>query len=88
MSLSFFIENLKCGGCEAFIERKLMAFPAIRSVEIDAEAGEVKIDTSMPGERQIYINELARLGYPEVGDNSFLRQARSYVSCAIGKATS
>lgn len=88
MNISIFIENMKCGGCEAFIERKLRAFPAIHSVEIDALAGEIKIETSMPGERQVYVNELSRLGYPEVGDNTFLRQARSYVSCAIGKATS
>ncbi len=85
MTLSIFISNLKCGGCEAYIDRKLRAFSTVRAVEINGETGEVKIETDQPDDRPKFAAELARIGYPEVGENNFFHQARSFASCAMGR---
>jgi hypothetical protein len=37
--------------------------------------------------REIYIKKLDSMGYPEKGNNTFVKEAKSYVSCAIGKVT-
>lgn len=31
------------------------------------------------------VEKLASLGYPELGNNNLLHQAKSFVSCAIGR---
>ena len=36
-------------------------------------------------ERETIVAKLNELGYPEKGDNTLLRQAKSYVNCAIGR---
>jgi hypothetical protein len=38
--------------------------------------------------REEVIDKLNFLGYPEKGNNSLLSQAKSYVSCAVGKMSS
>lgn len=85
MSILLFIENVKCGGCAASIQRSLKADPAVSEVAVDVATGEVKIETSTPENAPIYAEKLAQLGYPQSGHNSAMLRARSYVSCAIGK---
>jgi copper chaperone len=84
--MEFFVENIKCGGCINGIKNALLAFPGVKSVEIILD--EEKI--IMQGEnlvREIYIKKLDSMGYPEKGNNTFVKEAKSYVSCAIGKVT-
>jgi hypothetical protein len=42
------------------------------------------IKSSSPIERQEIVNQLAKMGYPEVGNNNLIHKAKSYFSCAIG----
>jgi hypothetical protein len=40
--------------------------------------------STSPIERQEIVNQLAKMGYPEVGNNNLMHKAKSYISCAIG----
>ncbi len=79
-----FVENIKCGGCMTSIKQALEKIKGITKVEIDKE--EEKI--SLPGDHyklSEVIDSLNSMGYPQRGDNTLFKQAKSYVSCAIGK---
>ena len=85
-TLEFFVENIKCGGCMSGIKNALLAFPGVKSVEIDLEEELITIQ-GVNLDRTAYIKKVDGMGYPEKGNNTFLKEAKSYVSCAIGKVT-
>ncbi len=79
-----FVENIKCAGCMTSIKQALLKIKGIAKVDINKE--EEKI--SLSGDRYKLNEVLASLnsmGYPQKGDNTLFKQAKSYVSCAIGK---
>lgn len=84
-TLHITVENIKCGGCANSVRKALQAFPEVREIKVSHETGEIEIQTDNPDERPVYVAALARIGYPESGENSLLAQAKSYVSCAIGR---
>jgi hypothetical protein len=55
-------------------------------VEIDLEEELITIQGENL-DRTAYIKKVDGMGYPEKGNNTFLKEAKSYVSCAIGKVT-
>jgi len=80
------IENLKCHGCAATIKKGLLKFEEVEQVEVDVENSTVAIIFNGNESRiENYRAKLARLGYPENGQNSGFSVAKSYVSCAIGR---
>ena len=81
---TIFVENIKCGGCMKSIKDALLHITGIDSVLVDKEKESVIVSGSDIN-RGIVIDKLAAMGYPEKGNNSLLKKARSYVSCAIGK---
>lgn len=83
-SQTVFVENIRCGGCMKSIREALMKLPGVSGVEVNKEEEMVRI-TGNDLERESIIGKLASLGYPEKGNNSLLRKARSLVSCATGK---
>jgi copper chaperone CopZ len=79
-----FVENIKCHGCTTSIKLAIMKFAGVKSVEIDLE--EEKITIGGKGvKKKAILKKLTSLGYPEKGHNTIFNQAKSYVSCAIGK---
>lgn len=84
-TLHITVENIKCGGCANSVRKALKAFPEVRDVQVSHETGQIEILTDNPDERAAYVATLARIGYPESGENNLLAQAKSYVSCAIGR---
>jgi copper chaperone len=79
-----FVENIKCGGCMTSIKNALEKIKGIVKVEID----QVEEKISLTGESyqlSEVIESLNSMGYPQKGDNTLFKQAKSYVSCAIGK---
>ena len=80
------IENLKCHGCAATIKKGLHKFDNVDKVDVDIENSIVEI--YYEGN---YVNienykmKLAKMGYPETGNNNTLSVAKSFVSCAIGR---
>ena len=79
-----FVENIKCNGCMTSIKSAIMKFAGVKSVEINLD--EEKITIGGKGvNKEAILKKLTSLGYPEKGHNTILNQAKSYVSCAIGK---
>jgi copper chaperone CopZ len=78
------VENIKCGGCMTSIKSAIMKFTGVKSVEINLD--EEKITVVGKGvKKEAIIKKLTSLGYPEKGQNTIFNQAKSYVSCAVGK---
>lgn len=83
------VENIKCNGCAASIKNGLLKFPEIKNVAVEIESGTILIE----GEddilnRDVIIEKLQSMGYPQPGSGSALTTATSYVSCMIGRVTS
>jgi copper chaperone len=89
MNIILDVENIKCGGCANTINTKVMIFEGVTDVAVDIEAGKVSIQ----GDEEKWDNYaagLAKLGYPETGSVQGLKsagaKAKSFVSCAVGRA--
>jgi copper chaperone len=80
---TIFVENIKCGGCMKSIKAALIPTAGVDSVTVDKDQDSV-IVTGSEINRDSIIDKLGAIGYPEKGNNSLLKKARSFVSCAIG----
>ncbi len=81
---TIFVENIKCGGCMKTIKDTLLQMPGVDTVVVDKDQESV-IVTGADVNRDSINDKLGAIGYPEKGNNSLLKKARSIVSCAIGK---
>jgi copper chaperone CopZ len=79
-----FVENIKCGGCMTSIKQALEKIKGITKVEIDKEEEKISLTGDYYKLSEV-IDSLNSMGYPQRGDNTLFKQAKSYVSCAIGK---
>lgn len=77
------VENIKCSGCMNSIKTALLKIDGVENVSIDKDTETVTIYGT--ADKNILVQELSKLGYPEKGNNTFLKKAKSYISCAIGK---
>ena len=66
------------------IKQALEKIKGIEKVEIDKEEEKISL-TGDHYQLNEVINSLNSMGYPQKGDNTLFKQAKSYVSCAIGK---
>lgn len=86
MSTIISVENLKCNGCASTIRKGLEQFDEIQNINIDIEKSSVEIEFDGNHKNiEIYKSKLRKLGYPELGNNSTISAAKSYISCAVGK---
>ena len=83
MEQQFEVENIKCGGCMNSIKTALLKLEGVTEVIIDKEIDTVTITGTV--NREDVVNKLNDLGYPEKGNNTLIRKAKSYVNCAIGR---
>ena len=89
----FHVENIRCGGCENTIQKKLIEINGVEDIQVNIEEKTVLATTSAKaGEniRQLISEKLTRLGYPEAGlegTNNLKTKVTSVVSCAIGKVS-
>jgi copper chaperone CopZ len=79
-----FVENMKCGGCMTSIKNALEKIKGIVKVEINLDEEKISL-TGDQYQLSEVIDSLNGMGYPQKGENSVFKQAKSYVSCAIGK---
>lgn len=88
--LTFDVENIKCGGCENAIRKGLCSIAGVSEVHIDREQQRITL-LADESERSAIAEKLRNMGYPEQGTvagfQSGLAQAKSMVSCAIGKVS-
>jgi len=83
------VDNIKCNGCASSIKSGLKSFPGVTEVSVDIDTGKVGI-THLENLMVVDLkNKLLIMGYPEKGTvegfDKFASNAKSYVSCAIGK---
>lgn len=80
-----YIDNIKCGGCANSITKKLEASTGITNVEVDVEEGKVSFEYKDDQGRTDAITALKKMGYPEKGQGNRIDNAKSFVSCMIGR---
>jgi len=86
MKTTIKIQNLKCGGCANTITNKLDHVENVSSIAVDIDNSAVSFDYDSEETLLKAKEALRKAGYPEEGDtNNLGTQAKSYVSCAIGK---
>jgi copper chaperone len=79
------IANLKCNGCASTIKKELSSLTGVKEVAVDVEKDAVNVTYDNIG-REIIINKLHSLGYPEATEkNGLLLQIKSYGSCMVGR---
>lgn len=61
-----------------------MKIKGVTKIEIDKDEEKVSL-MGHKYELSEVIKSLNSMGYPQKGDNTLFKQAKSYVSCAIGK---
>ncbi|WP_395633312.1 heavy-metal-associated domain-containing protein [Flavobacterium sp.] len=83
MEQQFEVENIKCGGCMNSIKTALLKIEGVTGVEINKEIDIVSVTGEV--NREVVVDKLNELGYPEKGNNTLIRKAKSYVNCAIGR---
>jgi copper chaperone CopZ len=83
MKQEFEVENIKCGGCMNSIKTALLKIEKVDEVEINKEIDTIYVTGFV--DKALIISKLNELGYPEKGNNSIVKKAKSYVNCAIGK---
>ncbi len=77
------VENIKCEGCMKSIHSALSKLDGIENIQIDKQLEKIEYEGTI--ERNVVVDALLSLGYPEKGNNDLFAKAKSYVSCAIGK---
>jgi copper chaperone len=84
------IENFKCGGCEKSILSGLEKVPGISDVTVDRARQIVQFIGAELSRTQV-VEKLLAMGYPEkgvvTGLHAGLVNAKSFVSCAIGRVS-
>jgi len=85
MKETYYIENIKCGGCSSTIHNAAMQVEGVLSAKVDIENQSVEIESETAQAIATVLEKLDKLGYPVAGHNNVLKKAKSYVSCAIGR---
>ena len=84
------VENIKCGGCEKSIIKGLTSIEGLSNIVIDRDLQLVKV-TADESLREDIATKLKSMGYPEHGSvsglDAGLANAKSFVSCAIGRVS-
>lgn len=80
------IQNLKCGGCEAQIKNQLEKIGSISNLVVDVDNGTIEFKYESIEAINLVKMKLKQMGYPLEGtENTLGNQAKSYVSCLIGR---
>ncbi len=85
MKSYIFVDNIKCDGCVSTIKKKVGEIENISNVEVDIESGSVSFDCANDSCRLNVISTLKRWGYPQTGTGTKIDNAKSFVSCMIGR---
>jgi len=80
------VDNLKCHGCANTIRRELAWIGEVINVEVDVDDSIIKVEYAGKNNmREVFVEKLRKLGYPEEGTGKINQKVKSYVSCAIGR---
>tara|TARA_R110002124_G_scaffold87407_1_gene224979 strand:- start:9925 stop:10203 length:279 start_codon:yes stop_codon:yes gene_type:complete len=80
------IQNLKCKGCENTVISNLLSINGVENLALNVVESTLTIEYNDEEVFEIVRNRLSKIGYPIAGDeNTILKKATSYVSCAVGR---
>lgn len=80
------IINLNCEGCINTITKALSKKEGVHHVAVELEKSEVTVEAADTVSRELLLESLAKLGYPEVGaEHNAMHKIKSLYSCATGK---
>jgi copper chaperone len=86
------VDNLKCGGCENTIKKTLQKIRGVEKVTIHPENNQIDVTHDEIVTRNMITHALKSMGYPEAGTTegfgAMVSNAKSYISCAIGRMSS
>ena len=86
------VDNLKCGGCENTIKKTLQKIRGVEKVSIHPENNQIDVMHDEIVTRNMITHALKSIGYPESGTEeglgAMVSNAKSYISCAIGRMSS
>jgi copper chaperone len=89
MNASIEVDNLKCSGCANTIKKELIMIDGVSSVIVDNETSVIDVSYASDDVLTKVKSRLTHLGYPETdtlhGVNKLAANAKSYVSCALGR---
>ena len=89
MKSIIYIDNLKCGGCASTIKKELSQLNGVKDVKVNNDENSVEVETEEVFNLSTIKEKLLSLGYPEKdsveGFKKLTANAKSYVSCAIGR---
>ncbi len=86
MQTTITVQNLKCGGCATTIKSRLAELKGVSNLQVNETESSVAVSYVQEDTLLIIKQKLAALGYPEVdSENGILTQAKSFVSCAVGR---
>ncbi len=82
------VQNLKCGGCGNTIINTLNKIDGVSEADVNPEESRVSFNLASEDVIEEVKSALDAKGYPvENSPNSVIKKAKSYVSCAIGRAS-
>lgn len=84
-TISFKVENIKCGGCANSIKSGLLSITGVKNIMVDVPEGQITVEGDESMDKQTLSDKLLKMGYPEEGEGSSLATVKSYVSCMIGR---
>jgi copper chaperone len=79
-----FVENIKGAGCINTIKTALLKLKGVTAVEIFKDEDKVCV-SCIAVEKEVVLEKLFSLGYPQKGSNTLMNKAKSFVSCAVGR---
>lgn len=89
MNAQIELDNLKCNGCATTIKKELKLMKGVSDVGVDHDTAVVTVVYAETVALSAIKDRLASLGYPEIdslqGMSKIAANAKSYVSCAVGK---
>jgi copper chaperone CopZ len=89
MNTQILIENLKCNGCASTITKTVNTFKGVNGVSVNVEDEIISIEHDENLDLNDLKHKLKSIGYPERdtihGIDKAFTNAKSYVSCAIGR---
>ncbi|AQY21962.1 hypothetical protein AB406_1012 [Riemerella anatipestifer] len=65
------------------IKKAILKMENVETITVDKDTETVTVTGAI--DRAFLVDKLSSLGYPEKGNNTILKKAKSFVSCAIGR---
>ncbi len=88
MRTSIIVQNLKCGGCAKTIVSKIAEVESVTDLAVEVDTATISFLYENINDALEVKKRMKAMGYPEKGTGTSIDNAKSYVSCMIGRIQS